>query len=126
MVDGCAKIERFLEMIYNDEYVRIERFLEKYIDDSIKVQDCNFSIGIKDTLPEPYREYPPLIRVGLRSNRVNKKAQEQIKDWFKNTFDLDKPELEREYSHSSKEILYEIVYKPSKELYDMIKVLSKV
>lgn len=113
-------------MIYNDEYVRIERFLEKYIDDSIKVQDCNFSIGIKDTLPEPYREYPPLIRVGLRSSKVNKKGQEQIKEWFKNTFDLDKPQLEREYSHSTKEILYEIVYKPSKDLYEKIRVLSKI
>lgn len=114
-------------MIYNDEYVRIERFLEKYIDDSIKVQDYNFSIGIKDTLPEPYCcEYPPLIRVGLRSSRVNKKSQEQIKKWFKNTFNLDKPQLEREYSCSSKEVLYEIVYKPSKDLYEKIRVLSKL
>ena len=113
-------------MIYNDEYVRIERFLEKYIEDSIKVQDCNFSIGIRDTLPEPYREYPPLIRVGLRSSRVNKKGQEQIKEWFKNTFDLDKPQLEREYSHSNKEILYEIVYKVPKELFENFEVLSKI
>ncbi|MBO4622400.1 MAG: hypothetical protein J5691_00800 [Bacilli bacterium] len=113
-------------MIYNDEYVRIERFLEKYIDDSIKVQDCNFYIGIKDTLPEPYREYPPLIRVGLRSSKVNRKGQEQIKEWFKNTFDLDKPQLEREYSRSNKEILYEILYKVPEELYDKLKVLSRV
>lgn len=113
-------------MIYNDEYVRMERFLEKYIDDSIKVQDCNFSIGIKDTLPEPYREYPPLIRIGLRSNKVNRKGQELIKEWFKNAFNLDKPQLEREYWQGNKEVLYEMVYKPSKEIYDMIKILSKI
>lgn len=111
-------------MIYNDEYVRIERFLEKYIDDSIKVQDCNFSIGIKDTLPEPYREYPPKIRVGIRSAKVNKVAQGLIKDFFKNTFNLSTPILEREYGSSAKEILYEIVYEVSEEVFDQMKILS--
>lgn len=113
-------------MIYNDEYVRIERFLEKYIDDSIKVQDCNFSIGIKDTLPEPYNEYPPLIRIGIRSKKVNKDAQEIIKKCFKDNFDLNKPDLEREYAKLGKEVLYEIIYKVSEELFDKFKVLSRI
>lgn len=114
-------------MIYNEEYQRIEKFLTDYIQASVKEKlDFHFYITIRDTLPEPYREYPPVIKVGLRSNRVNKEGQKFIKQWFKDTFDLDKPVLEREYGSTSREILYEMSYKPSKDLYDKIKILSKI
>ena len=62
----------------------------------------------------------------MRSSKVNRKGQEQIKEWFKNTFDLDKPQLEREYSRSNKEILYEIFYNVPEDLYVKLKVLSRV
>jgi len=117
-------------MIYNKEYFDIEKLLTHYIQDELGETKVNFHINfaVKDTLPEPYnyKEYPPYIRVAIRSNVLNIEAQLWIKNWFKNTFGLDKPHLEREYAHSSKEILYEILYKVPEELYDKLKVLSKI
>ena len=115
-------------MLFNKEYFDIEKLLTHYIQDELSGTKVNFQINftVKDTLPEPYNEYPPYIRVAIRSNVVNKEAQQWVKDWFKNTFGLDKPELEREYGSTSKEILYEILYKVPEELYDKLKVLSKI
>ena len=110
----------------DNKYVRIEIYLEKCIRSNLKFPNADFTIGIKDTLPEPYREYPPLIRVGIRSFGVNKEAQEGIKQFFKDTFGLDKVYLEREYSNSDQDILYEIVYKVPKELFEQFEVLSKI
>lgn len=115
-------------MIYNKEYFDIEKLLTHYIQDELGETKVNFHVNftVKDTLPEPYNEYPPYIRIGIRSKKVNKEAQEWVKNWFKNTFGLDKPHLEREYGSTSKEILYEILYKVPEELYDKLKVLSKI
>lgn len=115
-------------MLYNKEYFDIEKLLTHYIQDELGETKVNFHINftVKDTLPEPYNEYPPYIRIGIRSKKVNKEAQEWVKNWFKNTFGLDKPCLEREYGSTSKEILYEILYKVPEELYDKLKVLSRI
>lgn len=113
-------------MIYNDEYKKIEKFLEEYISSSLKTIPLHFHITVKDSLPVPYQEYPPVIRIGLRTEKVDRERQEIIKKWFKDTFNLDKTLLEREYWQGNKEVLYEMVYKPSKEIYDMIKILSKI
>ena len=110
----------------DNKYVRIEIYLEKCIRSSLKFPNADFTIGIKDVLPEPYREYPPLIRVGIGSLGVNKEAQEGIKLFFKDTFGLDKVYLEREYSNSDKDILYEIIYKVPRELFEKFEVLSKI
>ena len=117
-------------MIYNEEYFYIEKLLTdyiiKYCDMETEKSDFHFHVTVKDTLPEPYKEYPPLIRISIRSNKVNKRAQELIKNCFKDIFKLDKSFLEREYGSTSKEILYEIVYKVSEETFDNIRVLSKI
>ena len=110
----------------DNKYVRIEIYLEGCIRSNLKFPNADFTIGIKDVLPEPYREYPPLIRVGIGSLGVNKEAQEGIKRFFKDTFGLDEVYLEREYSNSDTDILYEIVYKVSKELFEKFEVLSKI
>lgn len=112
-------------MIYNEEYQRIEKFLTDYIQANIKEKpNFHFHVAIRDTLPEQYREYPPKIRVGIRSAKVNKVAQGLIKDFFKDTFNLSTPVLERDYGSSGKEVLYEIVYEVSEELFDQMKILS--
>lgn len=115
-------------MVFNKEYFDIEKFLTNYLLSNISTEKLDFHINftVKDTLPEPYTEYPPYIRVGIRPKKVNKEAQELVKSWFKDTFELDKPYLEREFGSTSKEILYEILYKVPEELYDKIKVLSKI
>lgn len=115
-------------MVYNKEYFDIEKLLTHYIQDELGETKVNFHINftVKDTLPEPYNEYPPYIRIGIRSKKVNREAQEWVKNWFKNTFGLDKVYLEREYGSTNKEILYEILYKVPEELYDKLKVLSKI
>lgn len=115
-------------MVFNKEYFDIEKFLANQLPNSISGTKLNFHVNftVKDTLPEPYNEYPPYIRVGIRSKKVNKEAQEFVKDWFKDMFGLDKPHLEREYGSTDKEILYEILYKVPEELYDKLKVLSKI
>lgn len=113
-------------MVYNKEYFDIEKFLTDYIQNSIGTVNFHFGITVKDTLPEPYNEYPPLIRIGIRSKKVNKDAQEIIKKCFKDNFDLNKPDLEREYAKLGKEVLYEIIYKVSEELFDKFKVLSRI
>lgn len=115
-------------MVFNKEYFDIEKFLTNYLLTSISDMKLNFHINftVKDTLPEPYKEYPPYIRVGIRSKKVNKEAQELVKSWFKDTLELDKPYLEREYGNTNKEILYEILYKVPEDLYDKLLVLSKV
>ena len=115
-------------MIFNKEYFDIEKLLTSYILDDVLTEKVDFHINftIKDTLPEPYNEYPPYIRVGIRSKRVNKEAQNLIKNWFKDTFGLDKPYLEREFGSTNKEILYEILYKVPEDLYDKLKLLSRI
>lgn len=118
-------VKKIMEMIDN-KYVRIEIYLEKCIRSSLKFPNADFTIGIKDTLLKSYQEYPPLIRVGIGSLGVNKEAQKVIKQFFKDTFGLDKVYLERECSNSDTDILYEIVYKVSKELFEKFEVLSKI
>lgn len=115
-------------MVYNKEYFDIEKLLTHYIQDELGKTKVNFHITftVKDTLPEPYNEYPPCIRISISSEKVNREAQEWVKSWFKNTFGLDKPHLERDYGSTSKGILHEILYKVPEELYDKLKVLSKI
>lgn len=112
-------------MEYNKEYKQIEKLLEDYIMHDLGI--VSFYVSIKDTLPVKYREYPPLIRIGLRSKKTdNKKNQELVKKWFSDTLSLDKPYLERDYGNTDKEVLYEITYKLSVELYNKLLILSKM
>lgn len=116
-------------MTFNPDYFSIENLLEHFIVGYISkmnMLDFQFHVTINDPLPEPFKEYPPLIRVGIRSEKVNRKAQELIKECFSDILMLDKPFLEREYGSTSKEILYEIVYKISEELFEKLKVLSRI
>ena len=97
--------------------------MEIYIEDSIKHANIpgliTFRIGI--TVEND-------IRVGLSYNnhKDGKRIQAQIKDFFKEVYDIDKVKSERLYNDNAPVMLYDIVFEVPEDKLNMIYMLSKI
>lgn len=105
--------------VVNSEIVNMETYIEDSIEHANIPSLTSFRVGITAEND---------IRVGLNydNHKDGKRIQTQIKDFFKEVYNIDKVKLERLYNDNAPVMLYDIVFEVPEDKLNIIYILSKI